>query len=344
MADYSAADRLLHRLALGAPVLGEMLHDLERRRYLETAPPFEAGQHVFVTGLARAGTTLLMRELYATGAFGSLTYADMPLVLAPNLWQALGFAARRPQALKERAHGDGILVNTQSPEALDEVYWRQLSGTGYIGSEGLSPHEPDAAAIAGYRDLIRLILRRTGKTRYLSKNNNMLLRLAPLARAWPDAVFLVPLRDPLPHARSLLQQHQRFLQAGRFTRSYMTWLAHHEFGATHRPYLFEGAPQGDASGPDYWLAVWIAACRHAERAAAGQENILLVPYEDLCTNPEVWQAVLRRTGTAPQPMQEARAPAAERSLPRYGADLAAEAGVLYTRMRAAALERLLGSG
>ena len=72
MADYSVLGKVLHRLALGAPAVAEMLHDMERGMFLKSAPA-DSGRHVFVTGLARAGTTILMREIHRTGDFGSLT-------------------------------------------------------------------------------------------------------------------------------------------------------------------------------------------------------------------------------------------------------------------------------
>ena len=166
---YSATDRFLHRLALGP--LAEMLHDIERARFLKSSPE-DDGRHVFVTGLARAGTTILMREIHRTGAFGSLTYADMPFVLAPNLWAQISRKGQKPGVRAERAHGDGIEVDTQSPEALDEVYWRVFDGGSYIAADGLTPYAPEEDKIDGYRDLMRLVMRRTGTGRYVSKNNN----------------------------------------------------------------------------------------------------------------------------------------------------------------------------
>ena len=46
----------------------------------------DCSAHVFVTGMARSGTTILLQALHDTGKFASLTYADMPIVLSPNLW------------------------------------------------------------------------------------------------------------------------------------------------------------------------------------------------------------------------------------------------------------------
>ena len=255
VADYSGLDKLLHRLALGSVAVAEMLHDIERGMYLKSSPQSD-GAHVYVTGLARAGSTILMREIHRSAAFGSLTYADMPFVLAPNLWANL--TRPKPAGPKtERAHGDGIAVDTHSPEALEEVYWRIFCGADYITETGLRPHTPDTDQVNAYLDLVRLILRRTGKTRYLAKNNNAILRLRPLAEAMPKSLFLIPIRDPLQHAQSLLHQHQRFLSPDPFTAQYMTWLAHHEFGATHRPFLFGAAPAGDPGALDYWLNLWL---------------------------------------------------------------------------------------
>lgn len=338
MADYSALDRVLHRLALAAPFRAEMVHDIERGMFLKKAPE-DTGRHVFVTGLARAGTTILMREIHRTGQFGSLTYADMPFVLAPNLWGRLNRKGQTPGRRAERAHGDGIEVDTQSPEALDEVYWRVFAGRDYIGTDRLRPHRPDEDLIAGYRDLIRLVMLKTGKTRYVSKNNNAILRLGPLAAAMPKADILVPLRRPLDHAASLLDQHRRFLRADAFTCDYMTWLGHHEFGATHRPFDFGGIPRGDPLTLDYWLRLWLAVYGALDPVEATAGNVTFVPYEALSGDPAVWAAVARRIGLTPGTAGELR-PVIEKSPAGYDAGLAAEAEALHGQLSARGFAKL----
>ena len=344
MVDYSPLDKFLHSLALGSTVRAEVLHDMERAAFLKSAPS-DHGRHVFVTGLARAGTTILMREIHGSGDFGSLTYADMPFVLAPNLWLRLSGKGRKSGPRAERAHGDGIEVDFNSPEALDEVYWRNFAGVDYILPDRLIPHAPSDEQMAGYRDLIRLVLRRTGKSRYLSKNNNHLLRLESLARAFRDSVILIPVRDPLDHARSLLNQHRRFLGGDPFTRSYMGWLGHHEFGSTHRPFAWDGATTGgDPQTLDYWLAQWTAAHRRIEKLDLEHENIQLVPYQSLISEADTWPAVARRIGIVSTPLREIRFGAGRKASGEPAAGVVtAEVTELYQRLDRRARETLANS-
>ncbi|MBP6030769.1 MAG: hypothetical protein KA533_05005 [Sphingobium sp.] len=339
MADYSPLDKLLHHLALGSTMRAEMLHDIEKSMFLKAAPADE-GRHIFVCGLARAGTTILMREIHGSGVFGSLTYADMPFILAPNLWRK--FSARGGSAgeKKERAHGDGIAVDYHSPEALDEVYWRVFGGKDYIRRDQLTPHKPDKDLIQGYRDMIRLVLLRTGKTRYLSKNNNMILRLPTLAKAMKQSLFLVPVRGPVSHAMSLFSQHRRFAEADRFTQSYMQWLGHHEFGATHRPFVWPGeAVKGDPETTAYWLDRWIAAHRTLLDTAKQHDNVLIVPSDDLATNATLWPNLARRIGLEAAPLREIRN-MPERTAPENTIEKSQEAGALYAELTSLAHAKL----
>jgi hypothetical protein len=204
-------------------------------------------------------------------------------------------SARKDFSPVERAHGDGIAVNLDSPEAFDEVFWRVFHGKDYIRPHGLLPHRPGTEAIARYRDLMRLVLRRSGKSRYLAKGNNNILRLATLAKAMPDCTFLLVIREPLAHADSLLRQHRRSAtNTDSFRRDYIRWLAHHEFGSDHRPFRFGELPDWEPDRLEYWLATWLACYRELEPVAESCPNVLVVPYERLCSEPRTWAALCER--------------------------------------------------
>ena len=270
--------------------MAEASFDLEQAIHGRRLTCSREGAHVFVAGLARAGTTVLMRVLHRTGAFRSLTYRDMPFVLAPNTWARLTALSRRDVALQERAHGDGIVVDADSPEALDEVFWRVFCGPSYIGRQALSPMRADDEVLEKFRTYVALVLKRYEGDRYLSKNNNV-LRLPSIRRAFPKAQILVPFRDPVQQAFSLRMQHRRFIarqRADPFARDYMTWLAHHEFGLDHRPFGSPGAAgEADSAVPGHWLHQWVAVYDWVWRQAQAEAvDPIFVGYELMCAEPD----------------------------------------------------------
>ena len=108
--EYDAASRFLHTIALSGRATPEIFFDLEKASHARGCPDASTGAHIFVSGLARAGTTLLLRMLYETGEFASLTYRDMPLVMAPNFWKGISAPFQKSAERKERAHPDHVLI------------------------------------------------------------------------------------------------------------------------------------------------------------------------------------------------------------------------------------------
>ena len=331
VSDYTAMEQLMHRVALGNAGVAEMAFALDQAVTRPDATAAAEGEHVFVAGLARAGTTVLTRALHESGAFGSLTYRDMPFVLAPGLWRRLA-GKRGGVKAGERAHGDGVIVDTDSPESLEEPFWRVFDGSAYLKADRLLPHAPEAGLVAKYQRYVGSILKSRKARRYLAKNNNNILRLAMLAEAFPKAHLLVPFRDPLAHAGSLLAQHLRFIEthaADPFSRDYMGWLGHHEFGSDHRAFAVGARPEGDRAGRDYWLQEWCGVYEWLLETAP--ERARFVCYEDLCNDPGVWAGLADELGIA-------GAAAGFRPVTEAGREglsaLEARAYAIYDRLRA----------
>jgi len=276
-ANYSFFDRLLHRSALIWPWVGKVSLDLEQFFMSDEKVRME-GQPIFINGLARAGTTILMRTFFETGLFRSLTYRDLPFILMPGIWKRITQLSSQDKAAKERAHGDGIMVSFDSPEAFEEIFWRTFCAKDYIFEDHIEPHLVGQEVISQFRLFVRQVVisgDQPNQHRYLSKNNNNIFRLDAIRKAFPEAVIIIPFRDPIQQSISLFQQHRKFStmqEKDPFIRHYMNWLGHHEFGATHKAFKFgNGFSMLETDyTPDkvnYWLTIWINTYQYILKSA-----------------------------------------------------------------------------
>ena len=185
--------------------------------YASRFSQIEVDRPVFITSLPRAGTTLLLEIVASLDAFTSHTYRDMPFLITPMLWHSISRPFQRPGTVVERAHGDGMTVGYDSPEAFEELLWRAFWPGKYL-RDRIEPWQADDLDPYGefeqfmMRHIRKLMALRAGSrpARYVSKNNANVARIPKIRQLFPDAVILVPFRNPVDHAGSMLRQHLRF--------------------------------------------------------------------------------------------------------------------------------------
>ena len=271
---YSWLQQKLHLITLSPKFVRVATFDCESALYpsLETM-----GDHVFVSGLARSGTTILLNAIHQSNLFASLTYLDMPFVLAPNLWSRVP-KRNVPNEMVGRAHDDGVRMSILSPEAFEEVYWKTFECDNDEAKEK-------------FKRYIELVLLRYNKLRYLSKNNQNVRRLEKLATIFPKAITLIPFRNPLSQAASLLGQHQNFLNKSkedRFVGDYMRLIGHSEFGPNYKPIIDENLQFTDPTKFDHWLEQWIKTYQECLNKVRNNPNAYFVCYENLCNKRTSW--------------------------------------------------------
>lgn len=291
--NYSFLDRLIHRIAFAAPPVQLAAADAESALFRAVFNDVDASRPIFIASLPRAGTTLLLEALHSFPSLAAHTYRDMPFVMAPVLWSRVAGPFRKQADSRERAHGDGMQIGYDSPEAFDEVLWRTFWPEKY-GSDRIALWQATdgktEASIFFARHMKKIIaLRRPERShdgRYVSKNNANIARLDLIPRMFPGASVVVPFRDPIEHAISMLRQHRSFTRMHAeqpFVRRYMADIGHYEFGALHRPIAFPGLDDSigrrEPLDVNYWIAYWIAAFDYV---LARRERIILVSYEAAC--------------------------------------------------------------
>lgn len=293
---YTALEKWLHRIGFSTGMVQLSVSDMEDRLYAKQLEGISAERPVFITAMPRAGTTILLNLLASTGEFATHTYREMPFVLCPMFWQKFSSGFQKDDKPRERAHGDGLSVSLQSPEAFEEIVWRQFWKDQYQDDhiEPWSSDDNDEFLDFFTSHMRKIIALRSQKgepgKRYASKNNGNIARLGILPGMFPDATIIIPFRDPVHHAASLLKQHQRFLamhSEDRFTARYMEGIGHYDFGDNLKPVNFDGwlktDRRTDANGLGFWIEYWIATYGYILEHSA--DAVSLVSYADLTTHP-----------------------------------------------------------
>lgn len=280
------------------------LGNLESRFLAEKIAPIEIEKPIYIAGLARSGTTILLEILTRHPQLVSHRYRDFPPVLTPYIWNWFvnHAASNKQESPSERAHGDGLSVTSESPESFEEVIWMAFFK---------SLHDPDTSSVLTaesgdsnfeqfYREHIRKLLLLRHGNRYLSKANYNLTRLGYLLKLFPDAKFVLPVRDPIWHIASLLKQHRLFQhEHARDPRlkHHMSRCGHFEFGLDRQPVNSGNTSitrrvqalwsEGNevAGWALYWQDVYGYVARLLDEDAAIRRATLLIDYEKLCTHP-----------------------------------------------------------
>ncbi|GLS26277.1 sulfotransferase [Marinibactrum halimedae] len=301
--NYSFVDRLIHRIAFIHPMVQRSLGGIEADIFKSDLQPAKIDRPTFVTGLPRAGTTLMLESFYSTQTYATFTYRNMPFLLAPLLWEKLSGGFQKKGELQERAHRDGMEISFDSPEAFEEVLWLNFFHDRYVDEAHLNciPQQwITSEFVEFFEATIKKLLvvnqqknpsgSKVNSLRYLSKNNANVSRLESIKAVFPSSVIVVCVRDPVTHVHSLISQHQRFLNMhddDNFSKDYMRWIGHYDFGGNFKPLKVSDevvSPSNVAQlTPAYWLRYWIEVYRKVMESSV---KPIIVCYETLNEKPQ----------------------------------------------------------
>tara|TARA_Y100000992_G_scaffold10472_1_gene6466 strand:- start:343 stop:1305 length:963 start_codon:yes stop_codon:yes gene_type:complete len=277
MKNYNNIQKFFHDLVLRKKFINKSLYEIEKIIYLKNLK-IRNQQHIFISALPRSGTTSLLNFLFLSKEFASLTYQNMPFLLSPHFSKLLYYGKDNSKK-KERLHGDGIMYDINSPEALDEVFFK--NNEKFIERE--------------LENYIQLILSSENKNKYLSKNNLNYKRIDLINSILPQSKFLITIREPLQHAYSLFNQHLHFSNLQKkddFIRRYMNYLGHNEFGINHLPW-HNPINHHDIYKIDYWIEQWTLFYKDIFEKYNSYQNCNFVIYEELA-NPDYIKKFLEK--------------------------------------------------
>jgi hypothetical protein len=291
------------RLIAQHPDFWRKLGNLETSFLADDLDSVNVQNPVYVTGLARSGSTILLETLAKAPGVISHRYKDFPPIYTPYWWNwFMQQAGASKSAPMERAHQDGIMVTPDSPEAMEEVLW--MGAFQHLHdptvSNVLTEADTNRAFDTFYREHLRkLLLARQGQ-RYLSKGNYLVTRLAYILHMLPDARFVIPVRHPSGHIASLMKQHDLFSRgqtSNERAREHLKRVGHLEFGLDRTPVNTGNTDVTESilklwdNGEEvrgwarYWNQIYGFVADQINNRPELQEASTIIRFEDLCAEP-----------------------------------------------------------
>ncbi len=293
---YSLTERFLHFSAFKSWSFQQSLSKFEDKLYKNDLSQIDTEKPVFITALPRAGTTLLLEIFMETEEFASHTYRNMPYLLSPIFWNRFSANFRKTGIKRERAHGDGMTINEDSPEAFEEIIWKGFWSSRYLNNRIVPWTETAYPEFESFfrKHMMKLIFLKKENNqdtlRYISKNNLNIARIPYLKKTFPDSTIIIPFRSPLQHASSLLRQHLNFTKIHSedlFAMQYMKDIGHFDFGENLRPVdfnrWFSQNTETDSTSLSFWLQYWISTYDYLINDASN--HAVFFNYDDFCVNP-----------------------------------------------------------
>jgi hypothetical protein len=285
------------------PLFFQKLGNIESWWVLELLSEISIERPVYITGLARSGTTVLLEILSSHPETGTHQYRDYPFLQIPLWWNWFyNQATKREISPVERVHKDGIYITPKSPEAMEEILWMMFFSDCHSPETNncLTGQTNNSGFEKFYFDHIKKILLIRKASRYLAKGNYNIARLEYLHKLFSDAIFIVLIRDPVWHIASLIKQHLLLRKEEKKDPrilNYMRRSGHFEFGLDLRPInigdfkMIETIQELWQDGHDvrawamYWAMVYDHLLTTLKQNTVLAEQVKIVFYENFCEEP-----------------------------------------------------------
>jgi hypothetical protein len=281
---------------------------------------------VYICGLPRAGTTITLQMLSEHPDVVTHKYADFLMPYMPYVWNQV-FPRIPVDAMRKpvpRIHRDRIQVTRDSAEMGEEILWEHFFP--FIHDESKYSVLDGSTSNPGferfYVDHLRKLALVRGRTRYVSKAIMCVVRMQYLRRLFPDARFLLYVRNPIDHIASMIKQDRIWAELERDDPRQIEIIeltGHHEFGP-HQVMANVGNPemlheirrlfdagQVAQSRARYWAYVYGFVAKQLADDPQLKSRVCIVRYEDLCSDSlATIDRILAHTGLAPEGFAAAR--------------------------------------
>ncbi|MDX1797918.1 MAG: sulfotransferase [Candidatus Lokiarchaeia archaeon] len=260
---------------------------------------------IYITGLARAGTTIILEMLDKHPELASHKYQNVLMPYLPDWFSEMAKKFNLYEQPFERLHRDGIFVNRESPEAVEEAFWLKFFKN--LHNENvptiLTKSDSNPKFEKFYKTHLKKLIINQKCQRYLAKNNYLVTRLDYLLKIFPDSKILLIIRNPEEHIASLIKQSKLFRileQENPLLPDWLKIVGHNEFGRNqicinvgntdlineiHK--LWRKKKTYVKGWAYYWTSIYNFIANQIETNKNLKKATLIIKYDELCETPEI---------------------------------------------------------
>jgi hypothetical protein len=301
--DFPTPMYFIAKLVSQFPSVADTLHRMESQWMRKKIENLSVNKPIYITGFARAGTTITLEMLSHHPDIATHRYLHMVLPYAPHWFQNLANHVPLMTKPVERLHKDELLVTRDSPEAVEEIFWQRYftDTVDELKSSILGSNTKYSRFEEFYKNhLVKLMINQNA-IRYAAKNNYNIARLEYLQKLFPDVKFLILVRNPFNHIASLAKQDMVLGELEYNDPRLLDWtkiIGHREFGSAKFCINLDNTKtiqtirelwkrkQTYAKG---WAIYWNAVYSYIHEKLNSNQPLknasLIVRYEDLCESP-----------------------------------------------------------
>jgi len=280
-----------------------LLDKIETKMLFNDIDKVSIDRPIYITGLARAGTTIVLEMLDKHPDLATHRYQHLLIPYIPNLISVILNYPKIFTKSYKRLHQDGIMITRKSPEAVEEIFWQKFFANVHDEeiSNVLNGNISNPKFERFYENHIRKLIIFQESFRYLAKNNYNITRLGYLLRLFPSSKFLIMIRDPISHIASLIKQTKLFMGMERekpFLKKWLRIIGHYEFGhhqvcinvgnteLIHKiRNLWKNSKTYVKGWAYYWTSIYNFIANRLDANKSLKKSTLIVNYGDLCEEP-----------------------------------------------------------
>ena len=222
----------------------------------------------------------------------------MPFIFVSFFWNKINNLYYLGVKKGVRQHGDNIIIDPNSPDAFEEIFWAQyIKDYKKNGYRKILDYNYENKILKKFIDINtkKILYIRKKPLIYLSKGNYFIYRLKYLLKEFPQTKIILCIRDPIQQCLSAKKIDERFLLENNKNKYFalrLDYLCHFEFGFNKKSIIENNNENiknlNSEKNYEYYLKEWIYTYKFVVNNYLNDKkllkNLIIIDYNELVKN------------------------------------------------------------